>query len=159
MQRVLALVGLIAIGFVAVIGAMIGIGIYVGLPQIEEAETYSTRFLEEYGEDWDIAVLQAHATEELLEAAPNLDEVTIFFQTQFGPLQSIEELSCPNFNFETRTQQGQVMLARCGGEATFAQRRAALDIIVRKQAGEWGVMRFYLNAIPERRESPEERAV
>ncbi|MEO1656875.1 MAG: hypothetical protein AAFR65_04070 [Pseudomonadota bacterium] len=159
MQKVLALIGLIAIGFVVVIGMAVGSLFFLSAPQTAEAEAYAAEFLEEYGQEWEIAVLEAHGSEELLETAENLAEVTVFFQTQFGSLQSIDELSCPRWQRNVTPDNGQVFLAACYGQATFSQRRAYLDIIVRKQAGAWKVQRFYLNSMPETREAPAERSV
>lgn len=159
MQRVLALLGLIAIGFVLLIGLVIGSSIFLNTSQIADAEAYSTDFLEEYGEEWNISVLQTHASPELLKVAHDLAEVTIFFETQFGTLESIEELSCPQWQRRTTTETGTTFYAACRGEASFTQRRAQIDMIVRKRSGEWKVDRFFLHSIPETKKAPSDRSV
>ncbi len=159
MQRVLALLGLISIGFVVLFGLVVGSSIVLNTSEIAEAEAYSTAFLEEYGEEWNIAVLQSHASPELLDVAQDLAEVTIFFETQFGTLESIEELTCPQWQRNTASGTGVTFYAACRGEASFTQRRARIDMIVRKRSGEWKIDRFFLHSIPEIQKAPSDRSV
>lgn len=150
MRLFLAIVGAIALVFIA---AIAGLFFYIFQQEdrlTKEAAGYADEAIPAITTNWDANALLDRADPELLKLLGNgaLDNLMLSGTTQIGALTDYHGAECEIVHYELNTSAGEVVLSTCNASAAFQKSDAKIRLSLRKMNKEWKILGFFVETLP-----------
>lgn len=107
----------------------------------DEADQYSAQFLAELGKDWNISVLEKHASREFQEQVPkdDLQTLLLLYKAKLGSLKSAGEFTASNIQAKSTTTD-KFVLVTTRADAEFEKGPGKVQFEVIKREDRWQVL-------------------
>ncbi|MEM1381616.1 MAG: hypothetical protein AAGH41_13430 [Pseudomonadota bacterium] len=159
MTRVFALVGILAVAFVVVMVISFGALIGIFVSQSGQAATYASETFEAYAAEWDPAIIEAEQSPDLRATNPDYVALRELFLNEYGTLVEAESFICPNAQTINRPSGRPFLIFGCGAQARLTGGVVVVEMIVRRDQGDWMVDRLWLAWTPDGKIEPEDRDI
>ncbi len=148
---ILAVLGALFLGLVVFLGAGFVFGVRQSDALLVDAEAYVEETIRVYGAEWDPAVVNARASDELraeLAAAPGaLETVSAQFAETFGPLTRLDAVDCADYFLTQSTGGALRFAAQCSAHGRTERASLHFNVNVEKGAEAWALNGFYIDGV------------
>lgn len=145
MKKLLVILGVISLGLVVLVGALIGYAAFTGGKLDSSSKAYVDANLPPIISGWSEIELRRRASPEFLRATPaGLDRLFSKLK-QLGPLKRYEG-SRGGSRISLTTQNGKVVSAGYVASAVFQNGSARIRVGLIREGGQWRILSFYVDS-------------
>jgi hypothetical protein len=144
MKTILAIIGGLAIAFIAVVVAVF----FIGMNELDRLAEEATAFVDEavpaIAGEWRRDELIARASPELMAIVTDADVNELMFagMVKLGPMKAYKGSSCMIVRFEMSTE-GESAIADCTASAEFEMGPATFQVGLKEAGAKWGLAKFF----------------